>query len=78
MYVYTKHVYTKILSACAQFNLVQFRQCFNVQEKLSRSENSKVKLLEEKEDQKRREAALRDTVNGLEQQHTELKVISYS
>ena len=38
----------------------------------------KVKLLGEKEDQKKLEAALRDTVNELERQHSELEVILYN
>ena len=46
-----------------------------MQEKLSQSEDMKVKMLMEKEDQKKREAVLRDTVYELEQQHSELKVI---
>ena len=38
----------------------------------------RVKLLGEKEDQKKREVALRDTVKELEQQHSDLTVIFYT
>ena len=38
----------------------------------------RVKLLGEKEDQKKREAALHDTVKELEQQHSNLVVIFHT
>ena len=44
---------------------------------MCQSEDLKVKLREEKEDRKIREAALQDAVKELEQQHSDLKVISF-
>ena len=43
---------------------------------MRRSEDLKVNLLEERKDQRKQEAALRDAVKELEQQHSDLQVIS--
>ena len=48
--------------------------CYYAKSKLDRAEDQRSKLLEEKEDQKKRESALQDSVKALDKQNSDLTV----